>query len=193
MEFQWQKCSFAIVYKGKFFHAYKIQYSRRSFVEQNFFAHSFPTIPAPISVSHLQSVAKRIITYQMRRRWCCVLINFYLYFSLFIFFLLRLFHFPADSISREALRCLLKKSWVYIKMNDQTEMNSLTQNTKKDTSVLWLNKGHVTNCTKNTNIYWHYNNLAKHDYHFSIEHLTYEFLSHLQKNAQNLNMIKFRN
>ena len=121
----------------------------------------------------------------MRHRWCCVLINFYLCFSLFIVFLFRLFHFPADSISREALRCLLNKSWIYIKMNDQTEMNSLTQNTKKDTSVLWLNKGQVTNCTKNTNIYWHYNNLAKHDYHFSIEHLTYEFLSYLQKKAQN--------
>ena len=170
--------------EATFFHTYKIQYSQRSFAEQNFFAHSFPTIPAPISVSHLQSVAKRIIIYQMRQRWWSVLINFYLYFSLFIFFLLRLFHFPADSISREALRCLLNKSWVYIKMNDQTEMNSLTQNTKKDTSVLWLNKGQVTNCTKNTNIYWHYNNLAKHDYHFSIEHLTYEFLSYLQKSSE---------
>ena len=120
----------------------------------------------------------------MRQRWWCVSINFYLYFSLFIVFLLRLFHFPADSISREALRCLLNKFWVYIKMNDQTEMNSLTQNTKKDTSVLWLNKGQVTNCTKNTNIYWHYNNLAKHDYHFSFEHLTYEFLSYLQKSSE---------
>ena len=63
----------------------------------------------------------------------------------------------------------------------QTEMNSLTQNTKKDIPVLWLNKGQVTNCTKNTNIYWHYKNLAKHDNHFSIEHRTYEFLSYLQK------------
>ena len=158
-----------------------MQYSQQSFAEQNFFAHSFLTIPAPISVSHLQSVAKRIITYQMQQRWGCILINFYLYFCLFIVFLFRLFHFPADSISREALRCLLNKSWIYIKMNDQTEMNSLTQNTKKDTSVLWLNKGQVTNCTKNTNIYWHYNNLAKHDNHFSIENLTYENLSYLQK------------
>ena len=164
----------------------RIEYSQQSFVEQNFYAHSFPTILVPTSVCHLPSVPKIIksssqapINNENSLYATITVIHFvyfYLYFSLFIVFRSRLFHFPADSISWEALWCLLNTFWVYIKMNDQTEMNSLTQNTKKDTSVLWLNKGQVTNCTKNTNIYWHYNNLAKHDYHFSIEHLTYEFL-----------------